>query len=79
MDQLRKQNTLRPDEDPLKLGHLKEMPGLRSLAQKIMQDSEAKSIQSEMKAEGLALGSEIQTQSNYLLNLQRQQGQGMGW
>jgi len=79
MDQLRKQNTLRPDEDPLTLGHLKELPGLRSLAQTILQDSEAKSIQSEMKAEGLALGSEIQTQSNYLLNLQRQQGQGMGW
>ncbi len=75
---IRKQNASRSDGDPAKLSHLKEMPSLRSLAQKIMQDSEAKSIQSEMKAEGLALGSEIQTQSNYLFNLQRQQGLGVG-
>ena len=79
MELIRKHNASRSDDDPAKLGHLKEMPSLRSLAQKIMQDSEAKLIQSEMKAEGLALGSEIQRQSNYLFNLQRQQGQGLGW
>ncbi|MFT5329150.1 MAG: hypothetical protein ACI9KA_000227 [Parasphingorhabdus sp.] len=79
MELIRKHNASRSDDDPAKLGHLKEMPSLRSLAQKIMQDSQAKSIQSEMKAEGLPLASEIQRQSNYLVNLQRQQGQGLGW
>tara|TARA_R110001599_G_scaffold346654_1_gene572179 strand:- start:2821 stop:3507 length:687 start_codon:yes stop_codon:yes gene_type:complete len=79
MELIRKQNSSLPDEDPVKLIHLKEMPDLRSLAQKIMQDSEAKLIQVEMKSEGLPFASEIQQQSNYLLNLQRQQGQGVGW